>query len=73
MWHICPQHPSLLLEKSKGKVSQLYSATGSTWPSYLQNTLHYLPRRATPSNLGVKIPGSHLHTHAGLGVDMSAL
>ena len=36
-------------------------------------TLHYLPSRATPPNLGVKIPGSHLHTHAGWGYDLSAL
>ena len=43
------------------------------WPSYLWNALHYLPSRATPPNLGVKIPGSHLHTHARWGFDLSVL
>ena len=58
---------------NKGKVAHLYSATGSTWPSYLQNILHYLPGRATPPNLGMKIPRSHLHTHAGWGFDLFVL
>ena len=54
--------------KVKGKVAHLQSTTGSTWLSYLQNALHYLPGRATPPKLGVKIPGSHQHTHAGWGL-----
>ena len=54
--------------KVKGKVSHLYSTAGSTRLTYLWNTLHYLPGRATPPNLGVKIPGSHQHTHAGWGL-----
>ena len=52
----------------KGKVAHLYSTAGSTRPTYLQNALHNLPGRATPPNLGVKIPGSHQHTHAGWGL-----
>ena len=58
----------MVKDKGKGKVSHLYSAAGSMRPTYLQNALHYLPSRATPPNLGVKIPGSHQHTHAGWGL-----
>ena len=61
------------MNKDKGKVAHLYSTAGSMWLSYLQNALHYLPGRATPPNLGVKIPGSHQHTHAGWTFDLSAL
>ena len=46
----------------KVKVVHLYSATSTG--TYLQNTLE-LPPQPTPSNLGVKIPGSSQHTHAG--------
>ena len=58
----------LIALNGKDKVAPLYSATGSTWLSYLQNALHYLPSRATPPNLGMKSPGSHQHTHAGWGL-----
>ena len=61
-------HISLKSLKGKGKVSHLYSAAGSMRLTYLWNALHYLPSRATPPNLGVKIPGSHQHTHAGWGL-----
>ena len=69
----CSIYQKLRVVKGKGKVAHLYSATGSTWPSYLQNTLHYLPDRATASKLDVKIPGSHLHTHTGWSFDLSTL
>ena len=36
--------------------------------SYQWNASHYLPSRAIPANLGVKIPGSYQHTHAGFGL-----
>ena len=47
----------------KGKDAHLYSTSGSTQSSYPWNALHYLPSRATPPNLCVKIPGSHKHTY----------
>ena len=66
-WHISSSLPF------KGQDAHLHSSAGSTQPIYLQNALHYLPSRATPANLGVKIPGSCQHTHAGWGFDLSAL
>ena len=56
--------------KVKGKDAHLYSTTRSTVSpvSYQWNASHYLPSGATPPNLGVKIPGSCQHTHAGWGL-----
>ena len=55
---------------NKGKGAHLYSATRNTVlpVSYQLNASHYLPSRATAPSLGVKIPGSCQHTHAGLGL-----
>ena len=53
------------------KGAHLYSSTSGTvfFPvSYQWNASHYLPGRATPPNLGVKIQGSCKHTHAGWGM-----
>ena len=56
MYNLCDHSSNLISIKGKGKDVHLYSTTGSMWPSYQQNSLHYLPGRATPPNLGLKIP-----------------
>ena len=69
-WLLMQRSLSLNLCIKKGNDAHLYSTTRSTVSpvSYQWNTSHYLPGRATPPKLGVKIPGSCQHTNACWGL-----
>ena len=69
---MCLMHVKPIVEiKVKVKVVHLYSAARKT-DTYPQNALQLPPSRATPPNLGLKIPGRKQPlTLAGWGLTLS--